>query len=217
MASLLPRWLAGWQGPRVPAVPLASARIVALDLETTGPDMYRDEIIAIGAISVSGGAVQHRHCFERLVRQAQPSSEANILIHRIGGQRQLAGEAPATALEALLGFLGDSLVVAFRAAFDATVLRRALRLHCPGTRCPPLVDLGLLLPACFPGTGNDTLDDWVAHFGLPQPERHAALADAHACAQLLLPVLDRARQLGSNDTTRLQAMAGAQRWLGRRR
>jgi DNA polymerase III subunit epsilon len=217
MAPLLPRWLDTLRRPRVRPEALAGARLVALDLETTGPDMYRDEIIAVGAIAVCGGAVQHGQCFERLLRQAQPSADANILIHRIGGQRQLAGDSPAAALDALLGFVGDSLVVAFRAAFDATVLQRALRTHCARARCPAFVDLALLLPACFPGTANDTLDDWVAQFGLPLPERHAALADAHACAQLLLPVLERAHQMGSHDTASLCAMARAQRWLGRRR
>jgi DNA polymerase-3 subunit epsilon len=210
--------LAGWLAHRrVPRQSLATARLVMLDLETTGPDMFRDRIIAVGAMVVAGGVVRHGQGFERTLRQGAPSTHANILVHRIGGQQQLAGVEPGPALHELLDFIGDSLVLAFRAEFDATVLRRELRAVLPGTRRPPFVDLALLLPACFPGTQNDTLDDWLAHFGIEPPGRHAALADAYAGALLLLPVLERASQLGCRTLRDLCAMARAQRWLGRRR
>ena len=42
-----------------------------------------------------------------------------------------------------------------------------------------------LLPALFPGTQCRTLDDWLDHFGLAGAERHHAVADAFASAQLM--------------------------------
>src|SRR5512140_1968821 len=71
--------------------PLAIARFVALDLETTGPNMHADRIISIGAVAVTARAVRHDDAFEVLLRQDASSRVDNILVHQIGGQQQLAG------------------------------------------------------------------------------------------------------------------------------
>jgi DNA polymerase III subunit epsilon len=197
--------------------PLALARLVALDLETTGARMDRDRLLCIGAIAVRARTVRHEESLESFVRQEQSSSVANILIHQIGGQQQLGGEDPAAALLDCLEFLGSSVVVAYRAQFDATILRRELA-QVLGTRMPNrFVDLALLLPALFPGTQNDTLEEWLGHFGLGLTVRHRALIDAYAHAALLLIVLERASRLGLHTTGELIRIEKAQRWLGLRR
>ena len=172
--------------------PLALARLVALDLETTGARMDRDRLLCLGAIAVRARTVRHDESLERFVRQEQSSSVANILIHHIGGQQQLGGEEPAAALLDCLEFLGSAVLVAYRAEFDATILQRELA-QVLGTRMPNrFLDLAVLLPALFPGTQNDTLEDWLGHFGLGLTVRHRALIDAYAHAALLLIVLERA-------------------------
>jgi DNA polymerase-3 subunit epsilon len=196
---------------------LPLARFVALDLETTGPNMHADRIISIGAVAVTGRTVRHDDAFEVVVRQQRESASHNILIHQIGGQQQRAGADPVAALVALLEYLDGAVAVAFRAEFDSTVLGREL-LTCLGIRVHiRFVDLACILPALVPGTPNDTLDDWVRHFGLPPIGRHDAIADAYANAQLLMLALDRARQLGLDTTRDLLTLQKSQRWLGRRR
>jgi DNA polymerase-3 subunit epsilon len=109
------------------------------------------------------------------------------------------------------------VVVAYRAEFDATILRRELA-HVLGTRMPNrFVDLAVLLPALFPGTQNDTLEEWLGHFGLGSAVRNRALIDAYAHAALLLIVLERASRLGLHTTGELIRIEKAQRWLGLRR
>ena len=197
--------------------PLALARLVALDLETTGARMDRDRLLCIGAIAVRARTVRHDESLERFVRQEQSSSVANILIHHIGGQQQLGGEEPAAALLDCLEFLGSAVLVAYRAEFDATILQRELA-QVLGTRMPNrFLDLAVLLPALFPGTQNDTLEEWLGHFGLGLTVRHRALIDAYAHAALLLIVLERASRLGLNTTAELIRIEKAQRWLGLRR
>src|SRR5512139_2941895 len=105
------------------------ARFVAMDLETTGPNMYADRIISIGGVAVTGRTVRHRDSFEVVVRQERESRVDNILIHQIGGQEQRAGEEPVGALLSFLEYLDGSIAVAFRAEFDATVLSRELHGH----------------------------------------------------------------------------------------
>lgn len=199
------------------AQPLARARFVVVDLETTGPRMLEDRIISIGAVAVTERTVRHDDAFEALLRQDRSSAVDNILVHQIGGQQQLAGMDPVESLVACLEFIADSRVVAFRADFDATVLGREVRERLGLRAWTRFIDLAAVLPALFPSTGNDTLDDWVAHFGLPPIGRHHAIADAYATAQLLMIVLAAAPGFGIETVADLGDAERAQRWLGRRR
>lgn len=198
------------------AQPLALARFVVLDLETTGPRMLEDHIISIGAVAVTERTVRHDDAFEALLRQDRSSAVDNILVHQIGGQQQLAGMDPVESLVACLEFVAHSWVVAFRADFDATVLGREVRERLGLRAWPRFIDLAAVLPALFPATGNDTLDEWVAHFGLSPIGRHRAIADAYASAQLLMVVLEAAPRFGIETVADLRDAERAQRWLGRR-
>jgi DNA polymerase III subunit epsilon len=195
--------------------PLSIARLVAVDVETTGLSMQRDRVICIGAVAVRARTIRHDDCFERYLRQEHASPLDNILFHQIGGQQQLGGVEPATGLLECLEFLGNSVAVAFRAEFDRTILRRevaallGVRLHCP------FIDLAVLLPALFPNTDNGTLDDWLHHFNFGTPARHHALADAYCHGALLLVVLERATRAGLSTVGDLLDTERAQRWLGR--
>jgi DNA polymerase-3 subunit epsilon len=197
--------------------PLALARFVALDLETTGPRMLTDRIISIGAVAVTAGTVRHDDAFEAMLRQERSSEVDNILIHQIGGQQQLRGTEPVESLVQCLEYVDGSRVVAFRAEFDQTVFRREVRERLGLWAWPRFIDLAALLPAVFPGTGNDSLDDWVRHFDLPPIGRHHAIADAYATARLLMIVLQAGARTGIQTSRDLRDAERAQRWLGRRR
>ena len=196
---------------------LSLARFVAMDLETTGPNMMRDRIISIGAVAVVERAVRHDDAFEVVVRQASESRADNILVHQIGGQEQRAGVEPVDALLSFLEYLDGSIAVAFRSEFDSTVLGRELQDSLGIRAGPRFLDLASMLPALFPNTPNDSLDDWTRHFGLPPIGRHHAIADAYANAQLLLLALEKAQRLHLATTTNLFDLDKSQRWLGLRR
>jgi DNA polymerase III subunit epsilon len=196
---------------------LSLSRLVAVDLETTGPRMMSDRIISIGGVAVAERTVRHDDAFEVVVRQEHESDVDNILIHQIGGQEQRAGAEPVGALLSFLEYLDGSIAVAFRAEFDSTVLARELN-DLLGIRLRTrFLDLATILPALFPNTQNDSLDDWASHFGLPPIGRHHAIADAYANAQLLLLSLEKAQRIGLVSVADLLALDKSQRWLGRRR
>ena len=197
--------------------PLALARFVALDLETTGPNMLQDVIISIGAVAVEARAVRHDSTFDVVLRQRRPSEVENILVHQIGGQQQMAGAAPVEALMDFLEFLDESVAIAFRAEFDETVLMREVNQVLGLPQQHTFLDLAVLLPAVFPGTSNDSLDDWSAHFGIRPIGRHRAIADAYTNGQLMLLVLEQAQRNGLTKVGDLIAMERAQKWLGKRR
>jgi DNA polymerase-3 subunit epsilon len=208
--AMLARWRAGRER-------LGQARFVVLDLETTGPRRDRDRIIALGAVAVERRALVHGDACEAVFRQAVASSSSNILVHRIGAERQLSGADPASALLSFLEYRGLASGVAFRSEFDALVLEREL-LRVLGLRQKvSLLDLAVLLPALYPGTGHDTLDAWTRHFRIEPLARHDAIGDAYVTAQLLLVALAAAECAGARTVADLWAIERGQRWLGRRR
>ncbi len=197
-------------------LPHGQARYVVVDTETTGLDLRRDRIIAIGAVALGGGRLALADGFETVLRQDKASPDANILIHGIGGQSQLAGVDPRAGMLDFLEFIGRQPLFAFRAEFDATMLERALKAIVGFPLRRTWVDLAFLLPALFPGTECRSLDDWLAYFGLGGAERHHAVADAFASAQLLQIALHAADRHDLGCAADLVAMQKAQRWLGKR-
>ena len=171
--------------------PLAGARWVVIDCETSGLDAARDRLLSVGAVVVRDGTVHLAEFYEARIRQESPSAHENILIHGIGGDAQRGGEPLAQVIDALAKFLGDGLPVGFHAPFDAAVLRRhGLRIRARW------LDLATLAPALFPAKGkaDSPLEHWLAAFGIPPRARHDALGDAFATAQLLLVALAEARR-----------------------
>jgi DNA polymerase-3 subunit epsilon len=190
--------------------PLAAVRWVAVDCESSGLDPRRDRLLALGAVAVRGARIEPAESFRALLRQERPSEAANILVHGIGGEAQLGGLPPAEALAAFHAFLGDGVPVAFHAAFDAALLRRALGRGLPRR----WLDLAALAPALYPERAAcRALDDWLAAFGIVPQARHDALGDAFAAAQLLLVLLAAARRQGVTTLEGLQAAARGGRWL----
>jgi DNA polymerase-3 subunit epsilon len=225
-------WLSRWLRPRphVPAHladavkawqalpppdrrrPLASARFLVVDTETTGLDPHSAHLLSIGACKVESGALQLAPSFEAAVRPAVPSADENILVHGIGRQRQLDSSSAADALCAFLEFAGRPVFVGFHALFDATVLGRAVQAELGVAFDAAWLDLAVLLPALYPDLAESTwdLDRWLAHFGIPCFSRHGALADACATAELLLLALGRAQLRGARDVHGLYRLQSAE-------
>ena len=188
--------------------PIAATRWVAIDCETSGLDAARDPLLSVGAVAVSRGRIHLAAPFEARVRQQTPSTAANILIHGIGGEAQLAGAPLEDVLRDLNAYVGDAVPVGFHAPFDAAVLaRHGFR---PSSRW---IDLAVLLPGLFPGRRAKLLEEWLGEFGIDAYERHDALADAFYTAQLLLVILAEAARHGIETVEGLRAAQGNRRWL----
>jgi DNA polymerase-3 subunit epsilon len=204
--------------PRCDASTLLSAcRFVVLDVETTGLNLFSDRLIAIGAVTVTNGLLELGQGFEVVLQQNTPSSVENILIHGIGGTEQITGRDPAEALLLFLQFAGNSPLVAYHAEFDRTMMARATKTFLGMAIDNPWIDLALIAPALYPAIASSrrALDDWTAAFNIENTNRHNAVADALATAQLLLPLLARAQASGASRLRDLLQMEKDQRWLAR--
>ncbi len=200
--------------PAALTTPFHQSRYVVVDVESTGLDLNRDRLIAIGAVAVVEGRIVLADSFEGVLRQEQVSDRDNILIHGIGAEAQREGDPPVTALLDFLDYLGSAPLVAFHVTFDATLMGNALKHHLGLKFRRSWLDLAYLMPALLPdyAARYHSLDEWAHHFHLTNYARHSALADALVTAQLLLCSLPLATAQQAHHYQSLVDLERLQRW-----
>lgn len=166
-----------WQS--LPDVDLARAhyetRYTVVNTEATGLDLERDRLLAVGGIAVDCGLIHlDAACYEKL------------------------DPVPAEALSALLGLAGKGPLIVFNAPFNRGMIEQALLQHLGLSHAFTWIDLYLLMPALFPERFERPvrLAEWMASFGIETFQRHHALGDAWAIAQLFLAAEARALSMG---------------------
>lgn len=167
------------------STPLNEVSFVSVDVETTGLDPRHDAIIEIGAVKVRAGKIVGE--FDTLVaidRSIPPDAQR---VHHITAD-MLVGAPPITeALPLLWTFAGDGTLVehSFR-AFDVAFLE-----HAHGSLLTvPYVNTCTLSKRLFPFFPSHSLDKCCTRFAIVNPQKHRALSDARATAQLLIKLLE---------------------------
>lgn len=194
--------------PLSKALSIDKARMILVDVESTGLDPVRDHLLAIGAIPVDGGHVRAGDGFEKILEGADFGPRDTILIHGITPTAIATGEPPQEVLMDFLEYAGKYPLVAYHAGFDQAMLGRALRKHLGVRLNNPWIDLAWLAPALLPELGlrRKPLDAWLDHFHLRAHTRHRALADCLVSGELMLILLDIARKKGLKTVGDLMAL-----------
>ena len=149
---------------------------VFVDLETTGFDPGRDEIIEMAAVLARGPEVLAR--FSTLVRPRAPIPYETTRL--TGIDDAMVSDAPFLERAAgdLAGFIGGRTVVAHNASFDRTFLERA------GFGAPriagPWIDSLVVSRLALPRMASHRLADLARAFGLPPGRDHRAADDTEA-------------------------------------
>jgi len=189
---------------------LRAQRWVVLDLETTGLNLNKDQVLSIGAVVIEDGAIDFSQQFERTLQCNQQKLGPSVLIHGLAPSAIAAGSDPAEALLAFMAFVGDSPLLAFHAPFDSHMLGRALKDHLGYRLQHPFLDVADLAPMLCPQANlrKSGLDEWIDWFKLQVFDRHNASADALATAELALILYSRARQQQTHSPLDLQQRLG---------
>ncbi len=172
--------------------PLADLVYTVFDTETTGLEPANgDEIIQIGALRVLNGRLLQQEHFEQLVDPRCALKTASIAIHGITDSMLLGKPTIDQVLPAFHDFCADTVLVGHNVAFDMRFLEiKEATLDVRFDQ--PVLDTLLLSAVAHPNQESHSLEAIMQRLGIDIDQRHNALADATATAQVfvrLLPAL----------------------------
>ncbi|MCL6741804.1 3'-5' exonuclease [Sphingomonas sp. RB56-2] len=175
-------------------VSMVPKRFIVFDLETTGLDAGRHEIIEIGAIRVNRDSDMHE-TFQTLVKPGKRVPKRITEITGITDDMVRAdGLALAEALSEFRDFVGDLPLVAFNAEFDDAFLRAA----CASTSSVPFANevcCALQLSRrAWPWRKSFRLADIARDGNLSMDDSHRALGD---CRRTMIVYISAAREVGT--------------------
>jgi DNA polymerase-3 subunit epsilon len=168
-----------------------SERLAVVDIETTGLDPERHEVLSIGVVDVVGGRVQVSSAWYREVRPRTAPGADTVVVHGIRPVDSARGDDPVAVAREVEQRLQGRRMVAHVARIETGFLTRWLD---DGRWRPerPVIDTDVLMRAHLLRSRGLRIDQHVglgaaaAEFGLPEHARHHALGDALTTAQLLL-------------------------------
>jgi DNA polymerase III epsilon subunit family exonuclease len=165
--------------------------VVAIDLETTGADPYKDRIIEVGALIIENGVPAGE--FSELINPGVALSPGIIKLTGITQEMLAPARGADAVLEDFLDFLPENaLCIAHNAAFDRQFLKNATRDRFGNT----VLDTVELSRICFPTLPSHSLAVLTQVFGFAsEKSSHRALADCETLAQLWAAILDKAQEI----------------------
>ncbi len=171
--------------------PVIEVSFMALDLEMTGLNPVKDQILSIGLVPIEKGFIKLKDAEHQLL-QIQGSVGQSAIIHGILDIHLQQGKSLDEVMTWLLEKIQGKILLAHHAPLDLAFLEMALvRL---GYQEPKLFALDtlalekkrLLRQNDIIKEGSLRLGATRARYGLPVYAAHNALMDALACGELLL-------------------------------
>jgi DNA polymerase III subunit epsilon len=174
--------------------PWREAEFCVVDLETTGLDLRRDDVVSYGAAIVRHARIPCGQVVYRQLRPTRPISVAAMTVHGLRSTDLADAPLIGEVLDELIELLAGRIPVAHAAWVERAFLNRALRPR--GHRLDRMmIDTAALLRGCrlaSPSADREpNLEAAAQRLGLPVHTPHHALGDAFTTAELLLALATR--------------------------
>lgn len=165
----------------------------SFDLETTGLDTERDEIISIGAVKIVDFKLDFSTTFYTLVKPEGRLKSESVLIHGIR-EEELEGAPPIEkVLPGFLDYIKGTVLVGYFITFDIAVLSRYTKKIFGFEILNPFIDLRVLYKLNLKrryllGREQEerSLDEVARGMGIEIENRHNALCDSILSAFVFL-------------------------------
>ena len=176
--------------------------IVVFDTETTGLDVFNDDIIEIAAIRIKGGEVVGEP-LDLYIETDKPIlpmlGDKENPMYAIYHEKMSTGElrSPSDALQRFLAYVGTSPILAHNANYDYNILDNNLQRYCKDTmqahdiRCFDSLKLIRLLA---PSLHSYKLESLLETFQLAGVNSHQAIDDVKATVSLVRLCAEKARE-----------------------
>lgn len=166
----------------------------AVDVETTGLDLQRDEVISIGAVTIEDGRFKSNGSFYEEMAPSQNPSPASITVHGLRATDLAAARAPEVVIPELISYISSKYLIAHASWVEKAFLEHRLKKY--GQRYPKrVIDTAAL--ARFAGYAEKeigyepSLEYLARKLNLPVYAPHHALGDAMTTAAVFLALAAR--------------------------
>ena len=170
-------------------IELNKASYVVLDLETTGLNCYYDRIIQFGGVKVEHGMVVDS--LSVYINPERPLPKKIVQVTGITDSELADKPTIDKAIDRILAFLGDSILVTHNADFDFSFLQQTLlRLGMPLLK-NPVIDTLSLSRYLFPESKRHSLGSLCRNMEVAydEDEAHRADYDARVLNDVWMPML----------------------------
>jgi DNA polymerase-3 subunit epsilon/CBS domain-containing protein len=182
----------------ISSTPLVALNGVVLDTETTGPDPKNARVLQIGAVKIRKGKIlsetETAH-FSQLVNPGTPIPPENSAIHGIHDADIADAPYFTSAWDKFLEFAGQGLMIGYHIGFDLAVLKSELKAAGQSWEKPRVLDVRLLAKAVQPMLADHNLDTVCNWLKIEIKDRHTALGDAIATAEVFFKLLPALRNM----------------------
>ena len=162
---------------------------VVFDIETTGLDIDKDQIIEIAAIRVIGGTVGER--FHTLITTEKPLSKKIIELTGISDELLMSSGVPLEeATESFLKFVSSDIVVAHNASFDSEFIQVACEECDLDDFNNEAIDTIYLAKKKIPTAANYRLETLVSLLNLDNKCPHRAESDCEATLRVFRKLIE---------------------------
>jgi len=161
-------------------------RYVVFDMETTGLDWKEDVILSIGAIGVSGNAIEVGDFLEVYIIQDKfsPQSVAMKGTLRIDNEKVVEAEG----MIQFINFIKDATLVGHNVNLDIEMVNQALKRLELGRLKNPVMDTNALYQRWkdLPDETQSALDEVCDALKIDKSDRHTAWGNAYTTALVFL-------------------------------
>lgn len=168
-----------------------SNRYVILSTETTGLNPKKDVILSFGAVAVIDDIIRIGDNFEVVILQYKYLHD-NGLSNEFLIESKLSKLAEPQAIQALVDYIGNAVLVGHRIHFDIEMINDVLeKMEC-GKLKNEALDVEIMHQKLMDITNKSfSLEDLIKQYKLPLNERNSASDDAYSIALLFVKLKDR--------------------------
>lgn len=166
-------------------------RVVVFDVESTGTDVFSDDIVQMAAVRIDAhGTVLER--FERFIKPSRPVGASQKVHGFSDSYLAEKGMDAAKALEEFVSFVGDDVIVGHNVAYDMTITAQNIAKY--NTNCKftnqyyDTLDISRRFMADLE---NHKLATVASALGALNDPSHNAMDDIMATADVLIALTDR--------------------------
>lgn len=180
--------------------PIEALEFIVLDLETTGLNVKKDNILSVGAIRVADSAIYIAEHLDFRMAQSYTPDESSIAVHGLLPVEKEGDLLEIEGIKRILEFLGNRIVVGHHIGFDRAMLNRILKVRVGETLQNKFLDTATLASRLRLSNSYSQrqlgLDQLCKEYQIPLNDRHTAAGDAFLTAVLFLKLLQRLESRG---------------------